>query len=69
MINVCTAIAQISMELNQTRSQSSLITHFIAEELCFFMRAKKKMSEYDQKIPQSHTADQPMAPRVRATEQ
>ena len=28
----------------------------------------KKVSEYDQKIPQSHTADQPTAPRGRATE-
>ena len=28
-----------------------------------------KASEYDQAIPQSHTADQPMAPRGRATEQ
>ena len=27
-----------------------------------------KVSEYDQEIPQSHTADQPMAPRGRATE-
>ena len=27
----------------------------------------KKVSEYDQKIPQSHTADQPTAPRGRAT--
>ena len=23
---------------------------------------KQKVSEYDQKVPQSHTADQPMAP-------
>ena len=27
----------------------------------------QKVSEYDQEIPQSHTADQPMAPRGRAT--
>ena len=27
----------------------------------------KKVSEYDQKIPQSHTADQHTAPRGRAT--
>ena len=26
---------------------------------------KQKVSEYDQEIPQSHTADQPMAPRGR----
>ena len=28
----------------------------------------KRASEYDQEIPQAHTADQPMAPRGRATE-
>ena len=28
----------------------------------------QKVSEYDQEIPQSHTADQPMAPRGRFTE-
>ena len=28
----------------------------------------KKVSEYDQEIPQSHTADQPTAPRGRVTE-
>ena len=27
----------------------------------------KKVSEYDQEIPQSQTADKPMAPRGRAT--
>ena len=30
--------------------------------------AKKKVSEYDQEIPQTHTADQPMTPRGRVTE-
>ena len=29
----------------------------------------KKVSEYDQEIPQSHTADQPTAPQGKATEQ
>ena len=29
----------------------------------------KKVSEYDQEIPQSQTADKPMAPRGRATQQ
>ena len=29
----------------------------------------KKISEYDQEIPQSLTADKPMAPRGRATQQ
>ena len=29
----------------------------------------KMASEYDQEIPQSHTADQPRTPRGRATEQ
>ena len=28
----------------------------------------QKLSKYDQEIPQSHTADQPMAPGGRATE-
>ena len=31
-------------------------------------RSKKKKCECDQEIPQSHTADQPMVPRGRATE-
>ena len=30
--------------------------------------AKKKVSEYDQEMLQSHTADQPMTPRGRVTE-
>ena len=34
--------------------------------MCF---ATNKVSEYDQEIPQSHTADQIMAPLGRATEQ
>ena len=29
---------------------------------------KKKVSEYDQEIPQSQTADNPMAPRGRAAQ-
>ena len=29
----------------------------------------KKVSEYDQEIPQSQTADKPMSPRGRATQQ
>ena len=29
-------------------------------------RKVQKVSEYDQEIPQSHTADQPTAPRGRA---
>ena len=30
--------------------------------------SEKKVSEYDQEIPQSQTADNPMAPRGRATQ-
>ena len=30
---------------------------------------RKQKSEYDQEIPQSQTADKPMAPRGRATQQ
>ena len=33
--------------------------------ICFLNH--KKVSEYDQEIPQSHTADQPTAPWGRAT--
>ena len=32
------------------------------------VRLPVKNSEYDQKIPQSQTADKPMAPRGRATQ-
>ena len=31
--------------------------------------SKQNVSEYDQEIPQSHTADQPTALQGRATEQ
>ena len=34
-----------------------------------FLKIYKKVSEYDQEILQSHTADQPMASRERAAEQ
>ena len=30
---------------------------------------EKKVSEYDQEIPQSQTADNPMAPQGKATQQ
>ena len=30
---------------------------------------KKRVSEYDQEIPQLQTADKPMVPRERATQQ
>ena len=32
-----------------------------------FLKRLVKNSEYDQEIPQSQTADKPMAPRARAT--
>ena len=35
----------------------------------FRVRFNKKVSEYDQELPRSHTADQPTAPRGRVTEQ
>ena len=31
-------------------------------------KKKKKVSDYDQEIPQSQTADNPMAPRGRAAQ-
>ena len=34
-----------------------------------FIDWKKNVSEFDQEIPQSQTADKPMAPRGRATQQ
>ena len=39
-----------------------------AIESFFFSSLLQKESEYDQDITQSHTADQPMAPRGRAIE-
>ena len=37
--------------------------------LCFNMGARQKIrSEYDQEIPQSQTADNPVAPRGRAAQ-
>ena len=39
-------------------------THFIATPV----QVSKKVSEYDQEIPQSQTADNPMAPRGRAAQ-
>ena len=37
-------------------------------ELKKSIRRSKIVSEYDQEIPQSHTADNPMAPRGRAAQ-
>ena len=34
----------------------------------YFLKESKIVSEYDQEIPQSQTADNPMAPRGRATQ-
>ena len=39
------------------------------EYLWFRLILRKKNSEYDQEIPQSQTADNPMALRERATQQ
>ena len=36
--------------------------------LCYSPQESKIVSEYDQEIPQSQTADNPMAPRGRATQ-
>ena len=36
--------------------------------LPLFVGVPKLVSEYDQEIPQSQTADKPMAPRGRATQ-
>ena len=36
---------------------------------CLSKMARLKKSEYDQEIPQSQTADKPMSPRGRATQQ
>ena len=44
---------------------------FVSLQYCskyLFLTNGKKESQYDQVIPQSHTADQPMAPLGRATE-
>ena len=41
-----------------------LITH----DIHFEGEIRQKLSEYDQEIPQLHTADQPTAPRGRASE-
>ena len=48
---------------NGTKSRlcALFVDHFVY--LCF-----KIVSEYDQEIPQSQTADNPMAPRGRATQ-
>ena len=35
---------------------------------CLFLCVLKKVSEYDQEIPQSQTADNPVAPRGRAAQ-
>ena len=36
--------------------------------ICFLSIDEKIVREYDQEIPQSQTANKPMAPRVRATQ-
>ena len=48
---------------------SSFCLLFLQFDVCHSeLNVHKKASEYDQEIPQSHTADQPTAPRGRATE-
>ena len=47
--------------------QPNVVSHHVwtfADEMA---QMSKKESEYDQEIPQSHTADQPTAPWGRAT--
>ena len=36
--------------------------------MLWYMYLLRKVSEYDEEIPQSHTADKPMAPWERGTE-
>ena len=45
---------------NNYDTKTALLSHFLA-------RKRQKVNEYDQEIPQLHTADQPTAPRGRAT--
>ena len=40
----------------------------LSEVLWYFFRTVKIVSEYDQEIPQSQTADNPLAPRGRAAQ-
>ena len=47
-----------------------LLLYFELLSICImFFGATKIVSEYDQEIPQSQTADKPMAPRGKATQQ
>ena len=50
-------------------STTSLIVLFVSVEILkTLIITSLNVSGYDQEIPQSHTADQPTAPRGRATE-
>ena len=51
-----------------TRHQEDKLSKAISSLFPIKMIAKI-VSEYGQEIPQSHTADEPMAPRGRATQQ
>ena len=42
--------------------------HILSTSFLQMLFDKKKVSEYDQEIPQSQTADNPMAPRGRAAQ-
>ena len=48
-----------------TQWLKGLFLHYVVSEV--FSRVKK-VSEYDQEIPQSQTADNPVAPRGRAAQ-
>ena len=52
-------------------SHQYIVFKFIHRDITFLYRYVTflyRKSEYDQKIPQQHTADRPKAPRGRATE-
>ena len=51
-----------------SKLKSSRLLYILYETLPLVIGKSKKVSEYDQEIPQSQTADNPLAPRGRAAQ-
>ena len=58
----CTPREDGRQYINPVTSESKLCTKWEKRDIWFHHEDSEKVSELDQEIPQSHTADQPAAP-------
>ena len=70
--NMVSQIYPSELQLNNANASDTEDLHLsISNDICPFLMIlflPKLVSEYDQEIPQSQTADNPMTPRGRATQ-